>query len=184
MSTIAALLLGVFLGGAAVAAIHSYRNRRRMSPRAVCILASSEARGVTGVTGIVTMRRLAGNMTEFVCDIHGLAHGKHGFHVHECGDLRGGCKTTCAHYNPYNCDHGSATSHVRHAGDLGNVLADTQGRCISVVTAPVCLSDIMGRAIVIHAVEDDLGLGGTNESRSTGTAGERVACGIIAQAQA
>ena len=41
------------------------------------------------------------------------------------------------------------------------------------------LRDIVGRSMVIHADEDDLGLGGNAGSLATGNAGERLACGII-----
>ena len=44
------------------------------------------------------------------------------------------------------------------------------------------MNDVTGRAIVVHAVEDDLGRGvGDAEagSKKTGNAGARVACGII-----
>lgn len=33
-------------------------------------------------------------------NITGLVEGDHGFHVHEKGDLTGGCLTLGAHYNP------------------------------------------------------------------------------------
>ena len=32
--------------------------------------------------------------------VSGLTKGKHGFHIHEKGDISGGCKTTEAHFNP------------------------------------------------------------------------------------
>ena len=40
-------------------------------------------------------------------------------------------------------------------------------------------NDVAGRAIVVHAGEDDLGRGGDEESKKTGNAGARAACGII-----
>jgi superoxide dismutase, Cu-Zn family len=38
---------------------------------------------------------------------------------------------------------------------------------------------IVGRALVIHADPDDLGLGGVELSKTTGNAGARSACGVI-----
>lgn len=38
---------------------------------------------------------------------------------------------------------------------------------------------IVGRAIVVHAQEDDLGQGGNEDSLKTGNAGGRVACCTI-----
>jgi len=39
---------------------------------------------------------------------------------------------------------------------------------------------IVGRAIVVHAKMDDLGLGGDAESKRTGNAGPRLSCGVVA----
>lgn len=38
---------------------------------------------------------------------------------------------------------------------------------------------IIGRSIVVHATEDDLGRGGEADSLTNGHVGARIACGVI-----
>ena len=38
---------------------------------------------------------------------------------------------------------------------------------------------VIGRTIVLHKLEDDLGLGNNSESKLTGNSGSRIACGVI-----
>lgn len=38
---------------------------------------------------------------------------------------------------------------------------------------------VVGRACMVHALTDDLGLGGDDGSLATGNAGSRVACGVV-----
>jgi Cu-Zn family superoxide dismutase len=114
--------------------------------------------------------------------------GNHGFHIHKAGDLRGeGCKGACDHYHigpPQH--HGGApgqtrsgqpgqTKKQRHTGDLGNV---TEGS-YRYVLKDVLVEDLFGRSVIIHADEDDYGLGGFEDSLTTGHSGKRIACAII-----
>ena len=43
---------------------------------------------------------------------------------------------------------------------------------------------IVGRSVVIHADEDDLGRGSFPDSTTTGHSGARIACGVIGLADA
>lgn len=93
------------------------------------------------------------------------------------------CRSTGSHYNPDRLHHGAREDQVRHVGDLGNVLADETGKVStsfsdSVITLFGARS-VIGRAVVVHSDEDDLGKTDHPDSHKTGNAGGRVACGII-----
>lgn len=109
-----------------------------------------------------------------------LPSGLHGFHVHRCGDLSQGCASLCDHYNPDGMQHGGRDDSIHHAGDLGNIYVNRNGACDdSFITYNFVLSEIVGRSLVIHEKEDDLGRGGNAESLKTGNAGARITCGLI-----
>jgi Cu-Zn family superoxide dismutase len=121
-------------------------------------------------------------------DIQGLkSHGKHGFHVHECGDMSQQCESMCAHFNPYGKDHGGPTAKNRHVGDLGNLTADEDGRVKHtfhdhLIKLRGTKSNIIGRGLIIHAGEDDCGLTNHPLSKTTGNSGARIACAVIGYA--
>jgi len=128
---------------------------------------------------------------DVIIDIHisGLKKGsKHGFHVHECGDMSDKCESMCAHFNPYNKTHGGPKDTTRHVGDLGNIVADAKGVAKytfrdSVIRLRGTKANIIGRGLIIHADEDDLGKGGQPDSLTTGHAGKRIACAVIGYAR-
>ena len=111
-------------------------------------------------------------------NVSGLAPGKHGFHIHESGNLLEDCKSCKGHFNPFNKNHGGPKSKERHVGDLGNITADSNGNVkITLSDHLISLRDkkrnIIGRSVIIHDKEDDLGKGGNPESLITGNAGAR-----------
>jgi Cu-Zn family superoxide dismutase len=115
-----------------------------------------------------------------------LPPGKHGFHIHVAGDLRGeGCAGACAHLHMGPpTDHGDrprTRKAGRHSGDLGNIQI-RKGK--KVATFRYFLSDLKpddlwGRTLIIHADEDDLGLGPHEDSKTTGHSGARIGCAIF-----
>jgi len=133
------------------------------------------------VKGQILFMQRPGEPTLIKGRVTGLEPGKHGFHIHEFGDLSNGCDSAGPHYDPDGVDHGDVDK--GHVGDLGNITANPSGVAdFTIVAKRVDLNgdrSIVGRAIVIHSDEDDLGKGGDEESLKTGNAGERVACGVI-----
>jgi len=109
--------------------------------------------------------------------------GKHGFHIHEKGSIGNKCLDAGPHFNPFKKSHGGPHDSERHVGDLGNIIADAHGNADVSVTDSIALlngeNSIMNRALVIHKQEDDLGVGGKNDSKTTGAAGARMICGVI-----
>lgn len=112
--------------------------------------------------------------------------GKHGFHIHTHGDIESSDCTKCGgHWNPDNNDHGGRHDENSHAGDLGNISANEEGKSsFRFETSKITLfgdvsKSIIGRSIVIHEDEDDNGKGGHADSLTTGHAGKRIDCAVL-----
>ncbi|XP_057331795.1 uncharacterized protein LOC130671743 [Microplitis mediator] len=135
------------------------------------------------VTGTIKLVQRGYGPVVLTGTITGLAPGKHGFHVHEFGNLTEGCASTGEHYNPTNQTHGAPTDFIRHNGDLGNIIANADGVAnIYIVDSVISLTgpySIIGRAFVVHLGADDYGRGGTHESCTGGNSGQRASCGVI-----
>lgn len=149
-----------------------------MNIEAVCVFQESKIKGY-----VLFNEDKVKKQTKITLNLKNVPHGKHGFHIHISGDLREGCKSLCAHFNPYNKTHGGPNDKIRHVGDLGNIEPNSKGIVKKVMYDKfIKLSgknSIIGRSVVIHSGEDDLGRGGNEESLITGNAGSRIACGII-----
>ena len=146
--------------------------------RAVAVLHPTAGNEVSGIVTFTTTDK----GLKIVADLEGLTPGKHGFHIHEYGDCSALDATSAGgHFNPFNKNHGAPTSMDRHAGDLGNITADETGKAHLDWTDPILKlggpNSIIGRAVIVHANEDDL------HSQPTGNAGPRVACGVIGLAK-
>ncbi|XP_037269268.1 superoxide dismutase [Cu-Zn] isoform X1 [Rhipicephalus microplus] len=154
------------------------RRRRAYVSDAICVFQVGNA------SGYVKFHQKPFSFVKLHGNITNLPHGKHGFHVHEYGDLSKGCASTGAHYNPLRMPHGGPKDRKRHVGDLGNIEADQNGTALFNMTDRLLslngIYSIIGRALVVHADEDDLGRGSHNDSLTTGHSGSRIACCVIA----
>jgi Cu-Zn family superoxide dismutase len=120
-----------------------------------------------------------GDSVKVVADIEGLGpNQKHAFHIHQYGDCTSPDATSAgSHYNPEGHQHGLPTTENRHAGDLGNVQSDAEGKAhyeltVDNISIAGSKNPIIGRSVIVHAKVDDA-------SQPTGNAGGRIACGVI-----
>ncbi|KAM9818548.1 extracellular superoxide dismutase [Cu-Zn]-like isoform 1-T1 [Syngnathus typhle] len=96
-------------------------------------------------------------------------------HIHQYGDLQQGCDSTGGHYNP------EGVNHPNHPGDFGNFVPQ-QGKINAAFESEAMLFgnlSVLGRAVVIHEHQDDLGLGGNAGSLLHGNSGRRLGCCVI-----
>ncbi|XP_012381927.2 extracellular superoxide dismutase [Cu-Zn] [Dasypus novemcinctus] len=133
------------------------------------------------VSGLVLFRQPApGAQLEAFFDLEGFPAEANGssraVHVHRFGDLSQGCESTGPHYNPLGVPH------PQHPGDFGN-FAVRAGRVwkyrAGLAASLAGPHSIVGRAVVVHAGEDDLGRGGDQASVENGNAGRRLACCVV-----
>ena len=123
------------------------------------------------VRGTVVFTKVS-NGTKITADLCALSPGRHGLSIHEFGD----CSTPAAssaggHFNPVGAPY------WRRLGDLGVITADGLGRVKAELHDTLISLDgeqsVIGRALIVHAEEDDL------QSQPGGGAGSPLACGVI-----
>ena len=144
-------------------------------PQAVAVLHPTAGQHCHGVVHFIQ----DGDAVKVIADLEGLNPGqKHAFHIHQYGDCSAPDGMSAGgHYNPEGHQHGLPPTENRHAGDLGNVEADSAGKAhyeITVNNVSVLgqKNPIVGHAVIVHAKVDDA-------SQPVGNAGGRIACGVI-----
>jgi Cu-Zn family superoxide dismutase len=122
--------------------------------------------------------------------VEGQTPGLHGFHIHD----RGSCASTVdavtglpvpfggagGHYDPgLTMDHGhpDQPAEETHGGDLPNIVVDGHGDGdVEYTTTDFALEgarSIIGRSVIVHALEDDY------VTDPAGNSGARIGCGVI-----
>ncbi len=119
-----------------------------------------------------------GNDVVLNLEVNNLTPGVHAVHIHEKGDCSSPtAESAGGHWNPSKSDHGKWGNAHFHMGDIGNLVADHEGKAkLTFKTDKWCLDcpeeakNIMGKGLIIHAGKDDY------MTQPTGNAGGRVGC--------
>ncbi len=133
----------------------------------------------SSISGTVKLED-TGSGLKLGAELNGVPPGPHAFHIHEFGSCADSGKAAGSHYNPMAAPHGQVLKdgiQHSHAGDLGNVTADKDGKAsIEAVIPGVTLTGgayaVAGRAVILHEKVDDF-------SQPVGNAGGRIGCGPI-----
>lgn len=135
--------------------------------------------GNTELAGTLFLAEGDGTVTATLT-VTGAPPGQHGAHIHAKGDCSAPDGTSAGdHWNPTSGTHGAPDLATSHLGDLGNLTVDADGTgTLTIDNAKWSIgdgsaTDVVGKAIVIHAAADDL------TSQPSGNAGARIGCGVI-----
>ena len=142
-----------------------------------------DEKGVGASVGQVTISESKYGLV-FTPSLQGLLPGIHGFHLHQnasCEPKEKDGKIVAAgaaggHYDPAATNLHGAPWGEGHLGELPPLYVEANGTANQAVLSPrLKLSDLQGRALMIHA-------GGDNHSdhpAALGGGGARVSCGVI-----
>ena len=141
---------------------------------------SLESRSSSTTTGTAVFEE-DGDQVTLTLEVSGATPGKHGAHIHQTGDCSASDASSAGgHWNPTSHPHGPADP-AHHLGDLGNIEIGQDGKGTLKLSKAEwkigdgSANDVVGKALIIHAGEDDL------VTDPAGNSGSRVACGVIAE---
>lgn len=167
---------------AALALAGCAHNEKVHSKRTASAEAMLEAKSGSSMAGQAMFLANDGAVTMQI-EVSGATPGKHAVHLHVNGDCSSDdAESAGPHWNPTEEPHGHLGKGPAHMGDIGNIDVGSDGRGTLTFTTRDWSantgrsSDVVGRAVVVHAAEDDF------RSQPAGNAGGRVACGVVTAA--
>jgi len=142
--------------------------------RAVAVLHPTRGNEVRGVVRFAE----TGEGVQVVAEAAGLSEGPHAYHVHLYGDCTAPDGTSAGtHFNFVGSSKAPPEDIERITGNLGELVAGDDGRArhearveLASLVGP---KSIVGRSVVVHARGND------PDSPPIGSAGPRLACGVI-----
>lgn len=152
---------------------------------AVATLQGAPGSQISGTVSFRSVSTDAGADVRVMVTVADATAGEHGLHIHEKGDCSAfAAGSAGSHWNPTNLSHGGPAGPTRHAGDLGNIVADANGAgvlsttLLSVAGVADLRQALLGKAVILHEKTDDL------VSQPAGNSGTPVACGVIKASKA
>src|SRR5262249_39540866 len=145
-----------------VAGHEAHAHAAGMAPpmHAIAVLGSASGSTVHGVVHFTESKD--GVLVDVA--IEGLnPNQQHAIHIHEFGDCSApDAASAGSHYNPEGHPHALPPTDERHAGDLGNLQADAEGKAhytltVKNFTIAGAKNPILGHAVIVHAKPDDGG---------------------------
>lgn len=136
--------------------------------------------GDTTLSGTIEVQ-LKGDKVTLTVKVVGAPPGEHGLHIHQTGDCSAGDAASAGgHWNPASDmhDHGNPTGES-HLGDLGNLTVAADGTGTLTISKDEWTfgdeadTDLVGKAVVVHAKVDDF------TTQPTGDSGARIGCGLL-----
>lgn len=100
-------------------------------------------------------------------------------HLHEHGMCGNAGADAHGHWNPTGKAHGMWGSANFHAGDIGNIALDANGRGVLELTTDLWTlsgnapTNIVGKGVIVHSGVDDY------TSQPAGNSGPRIGCGVV-----
>lgn len=146
---------------------------------AAATLEPSKAPGQDNVAGTIHFSATATGVKVHAVVTGLTPNGKHGFHIHEKGDLSApDLSSAGGHFNAGGHKHGGSTGQERHGGDLGNLEADASGKAtynamIEGLSIDDARTGVVGKSVIVHEKADDL------KTDPAGDSGARIAGGVI-----
>ncbi|AGK58040.1 superoxide dismutase copper/zinc binding protein [Hyphomicrobium denitrificans 1NES1] len=140
------------------------------------------ADGIGDKLGTTVISEKSGGGLEFKVDMIGISPGEHGFHLH----TNGGCAPQTkdgksqaglaagSHYDPASTKSHKGPMGHGHKGDLPFLTATDKGINVVASAPHLSMTDVRGRALVVHAGGDNY----TDHPENGGGMG-RIACGVV-----
>lgn len=114
----------------------------------------------------------------FTPNMHDLAPGVHGFHIHEHPSCANEGMAAGGHFDPHHTDsHQGPYSDKGHLGDLPALYVNNDGSATIPVLAPRLhrIAEIKNHSLMVHAGGDNY----SDKPEKLGGGGMRMECGVI-----